>query len=211
MRRLSCRFVPITYSPPSSADALAEADVGAAAGHVGRDGHRAALARLGDDRGLALVVARVQDLVRHVRQQRAAAARTPRRSPSPPAPAGRSRAPGGSRAAPPAPSPPWSGRSRPDDRRGSRAGWSGSSPRPGRRLCGTRATAWRRCPSCRRPAGRAPTRCWSVIWPRIMPCDLAATPSLASMAVCSPAGQRRSCAIRPLNSSTISMAPFLTM
>ena len=53
------------------------------------------------------------------------------------------------------------------------------------------------------------TRCWSVIWPRIIPCDLAATPSLASMAVCRPAGQRRSSAIRPLNSSTISMAPFL--
>lgn len=41
----------------------AELDVGAAAGHVGGDGHRAGLARLGDDRGFLVVVAGVQDIV----------------------------------------------------------------------------------------------------------------------------------------------------
>ena len=44
-------------------DALAELDVGSAAGHVGRDRHAARLARLGDDLGLDLVVLGVQDLV----------------------------------------------------------------------------------------------------------------------------------------------------
>ena len=42
----------------------AEHDVGAAAGHVGRDGDGALAAGLGDDRGLALVVLGVEDLVR---------------------------------------------------------------------------------------------------------------------------------------------------
>ena len=42
----------------------AELDVGAAAGHVGGDGHRARHAGLGDDVGLLLVVAGVQHLVR---------------------------------------------------------------------------------------------------------------------------------------------------
>ena len=42
----------------------AQQDVGAAAGHVGRDGDRADAARLGDDLGLALVVLGVQHLVR---------------------------------------------------------------------------------------------------------------------------------------------------
>ena len=41
----------------------AELDVGAAAGHVGGDGDGAADARLGDDGGLALVIARVQHVV----------------------------------------------------------------------------------------------------------------------------------------------------
>src|SRR5438477_4742577 len=41
----------------------AEEDVGAAAGHVGRDGHGALASRLGHDLGLALVVFRVEDLM----------------------------------------------------------------------------------------------------------------------------------------------------
>ncbi len=45
-------------------DALAELDVHAAAGHVGRDRDRAALARILDDLPLALVLLRVQDVVR---------------------------------------------------------------------------------------------------------------------------------------------------
>ena len=42
----------------------AELDVGAAAGHVGGDGHRAGPPGLGDDVGLLLVVAGVQHAVR---------------------------------------------------------------------------------------------------------------------------------------------------
>jgi len=42
----------------------AELNVGAAAGHVGGDGHRPGLAGLGDDVGFLLVVARVQHLMR---------------------------------------------------------------------------------------------------------------------------------------------------
>ena len=42
-------------------DVAAELDVGAAAGHVGGDGDRAGHAGLGDDEGLLLVEARVQD------------------------------------------------------------------------------------------------------------------------------------------------------
>src|SRR5256886_10524200 len=41
----------------------AQQDVGAAAGHVGRDGHGALAPGLGHDLGLALVVLRVEDLV----------------------------------------------------------------------------------------------------------------------------------------------------
>ena len=44
----------------------AEFDVGAAAGHVGGDGHRARRAGLGDDLRLLLVEARVQHRVRHL-------------------------------------------------------------------------------------------------------------------------------------------------
>ena len=44
-------------------DAVAELDVGAAAGHVGRDRHAAPLAGLRHDLGLDLVVLGVQDLV----------------------------------------------------------------------------------------------------------------------------------------------------
>ena len=45
-------------------DVAAEHDVGAAAGHVGGDGDRAAPAGLGDDAGLLLVVLRVEHVVR---------------------------------------------------------------------------------------------------------------------------------------------------
>ena len=46
------------------AHALAELDVDAAAGHVGRDRDRAGLAGVRDDLGLALVLLRVEDVVR---------------------------------------------------------------------------------------------------------------------------------------------------
>ena len=46
------------------ADAVAELDVDAAAGHVRRDRDGAGLARVHDDLGLALVLLRVQDVVR---------------------------------------------------------------------------------------------------------------------------------------------------
>jgi hypothetical protein len=50
--------------PAELADTVTELDVDAAAGHVGGDGHRAALAGVHDDLGLALVLLRVQDVVR---------------------------------------------------------------------------------------------------------------------------------------------------
>ena len=73
-------------------------------------------------------------------------------------------------------------------------------------LAKLRRPASQRCPSCRRHADTAPIRCSIVIDPRTRPCLRARTPSLHSSAVCSPAGQRRSCTIRPLNSSTDSTA-----
>ncbi len=45
-------------------EVAAELDVGAAAGHVGGDGHRARPPGLGDDVGFLLVIARVQHVVR---------------------------------------------------------------------------------------------------------------------------------------------------
>ena len=45
-----------------------ELDVGAAAGHVGGDGHRARQTGVGDDIGLLLMLARVQDRVRNAAQ-----------------------------------------------------------------------------------------------------------------------------------------------
>ena len=84
MRRLSWRSVPMMCRPRrlvrrtfgvqlrvlhgqrrAAIPALAavELDVGAAAGHVGRDRHRAALPGLGHDLGLALVVLGVQHVV----------------------------------------------------------------------------------------------------------------------------------------------------
>ena len=66
MRSLALR--PFGHVGELLADAhvevAAELDVGAAAGHVGGDGHRAGHAGLGDDERLLLVVAGVQDLVR---------------------------------------------------------------------------------------------------------------------------------------------------
>ena len=67
--------MPSTYRPPSVDDAVAELDVDAAAGHVRRDRDRAGLARVLDDLALALVLLRVQDVVRdpsarqHLRQE----------------------------------------------------------------------------------------------------------------------------------------------
>ena len=60
------RFVPLGADDVQAAelgDALAELDVGSAAGHVGGDRHPALLAGLRDDLGLDLVVLGVQDLV----------------------------------------------------------------------------------------------------------------------------------------------------
>ena len=50
-------------SPPASLRRFAELDVGAPAGHVGRNGHGAGKARSGHNLGLALVLLRVQHLV----------------------------------------------------------------------------------------------------------------------------------------------------
>jgi hypothetical protein len=61
MRRDSWRSVPTTNRPPSSRDALAQFDVGAATSHVGGDGDGAALAGAGDDLGLLLVELGVED------------------------------------------------------------------------------------------------------------------------------------------------------
>ncbi len=51
----------MTCRPPKRGDALAQFDVGAAAGHVGGDGDGAALAGAGDDLGLLLVELGVED------------------------------------------------------------------------------------------------------------------------------------------------------
>ncbi len=48
-------------------DIAAKLDVGAAPGHVGRDGDGAGLAGVGDDLRLLLVLARVEHVVRHAR------------------------------------------------------------------------------------------------------------------------------------------------
>ena len=64
-----------TFDGFGSRDAVAELDVGTAAGHVRRDRDRARLARARDDLGLALVVLRVQHVVleaaaaEHLRQR----------------------------------------------------------------------------------------------------------------------------------------------
>ena len=64
----------MTCRPPSIGHARPELNVGAAAGHVGGDGHRAALAGARDDLGFLLVILRVQDgvddsrLLQHARQ-----------------------------------------------------------------------------------------------------------------------------------------------
>ena len=63
MRRASWRSVPITCKPPTSGDAGAQLDVGAAARHVGGDRDRAALAGARDDFGFLLVILRVEHRV----------------------------------------------------------------------------------------------------------------------------------------------------
>ena len=68
------RLVPLGADDVQAAqlgDALAELDVGAAAGHVGRHRHLAGLAGLGDDLGLDLVVLGVEDLVLDLRRRSA--------------------------------------------------------------------------------------------------------------------------------------------
>ena len=45
------------------ANSFAELDIGASAGHVGRDRHRAFLARFGDDLRFACMVLRVEHFV----------------------------------------------------------------------------------------------------------------------------------------------------
>ena len=55
------RGVRIDFLPHPHLDVAAELDVGAAAGHVGGDGDRAGNAGLGDDQGLLLVEAGVED------------------------------------------------------------------------------------------------------------------------------------------------------
>ena len=67
IRRLSWRFVPITYKPrasPPRTRALrrvsAELDVGPASSHVGRDGAGRGNSGLGDDRRLLCVVSRIE-------------------------------------------------------------------------------------------------------------------------------------------------------
>ena len=72
-------------------DIAAELDVGAAAGHVGGDGHGAGDAGLRDDRGFLFVIARVQHVVRDLAllQQARRAVPTSRSRSCRPAPAGR--------------------------------------------------------------------------------------------------------------------------
>ena len=55
-------------------EVAAELDVGAAAGHVGGDGHRAGHAGVGDDVGLLLVIAGVEHAVRQAGDRLAVAA-----------------------------------------------------------------------------------------------------------------------------------------
>ena len=58
--RLRRRFIGQTHL-----DVAAQLNIGASSSHVGGDGHRARHARLRDDRGLLLVMACVEDLVRN--------------------------------------------------------------------------------------------------------------------------------------------------
>src|SRR5690606_37811059 len=66
--RLGCDDV----EPAILRDAAPEMDVGAAAGHVRRDGNSARLPRLGDDLRLLAVLPRVEDAVREVARREAA-------------------------------------------------------------------------------------------------------------------------------------------
>ena len=60
------RLVDLARGGELGLEVAAEHDVGAAAGHVGGDGHGARAAGLGDDVRLALVLLGVEHLVRHV-------------------------------------------------------------------------------------------------------------------------------------------------
>ena len=62
MRRDSCRSVPMTKSPPDFGHAVAELNVGAAAGHVRRNRHGARLARARDDLRFLHVILRVENV-----------------------------------------------------------------------------------------------------------------------------------------------------
>ena len=65
-RGVQSRIVdPVQFLLQPHLEVAAEFDVGAAAGHVGGDGHRARRAGLRHDLGLLLVEARVQHRVRH--------------------------------------------------------------------------------------------------------------------------------------------------
>ena len=63
MRRDSWRSVARMWRPPGGHHAFAQDDVGAAAGHVGGDGHHALLPGLGHDLRLFFVLLGVQNLV----------------------------------------------------------------------------------------------------------------------------------------------------
>ena len=157
MRRASWRSVPSTYRPPSSTHALAELDVDAAAGHVRRDRDRADLARVLDDLGLALVLLRVQDVVRDPLRASAAADRCSERL-------------DGDRAdehrlpvlvalldvleRPRRTSPPSSCRCSRSGRRARPPRWSGSRRRAGRRSRRTPSPRSSRYRSCRRASRR---------------------------------------------------------
>ena len=134
----------------------AELDVGAAAGHVGGDGHRTDPAGLGDDVRLLLVVAGVQHLVRDALASSAGrrAPRTSRSRPCRPGSAGPSCARPGSPRRSPRSSRARCGRPRRPRPCGSWRGWSGSRPR---RACRSRRTRRPRstpCRSCRRASCR---------------------------------------------------------
>jgi hypothetical protein len=59
------RSMPLPAPAQPHVQIAAQLDVGAAAGHVGGDGHRARLPGLGDDEGFLLVIAGVQHRVRN--------------------------------------------------------------------------------------------------------------------------------------------------
>ena len=137
-------------------DVAAELDVGAAAGHVGGDGHRAGHAGVGDDLRLLLVVAGVQHVVRDLRrlQHLRRASPTSRSRWCRPGSAGRPRARARSRRRSPRTSRGRCGTPGRRGPRGSPACWSAPRPRRACRSRRTRRPRWRRCRSCRRASRR---------------------------------------------------------